>query len=239
MADKEKELKHLAIVMDGNRRWAKLNNKSVKCGHKAGADKLTEVIDWCIDYKIQYLTVYAFSIENWKRDENEINDIMSLLKEYLSIKKDDFKNKNVKIKVIGIEKNVDMNIINNIREIERETENNTGIQVNIAFNYSGRQEIVDIVKNISKMVIDRKINIENIDEKFISNNLYYGIVPDPDLVIRTGGDIRISNFLLWEIAYSEFYFTDTYWPDFNKELFNNIINNFIKRERRYGGTIKK
>ena len=239
MNEKLRDLEHLAIIMDGNRRWAKSLGKSVKDGHKAGADKLSEVIDWCIEFNIKYLTVYAFSVENWKRDDKEINDIISLLTKYLFSKEDDFKSKNIKIKTIGSKDNIDSDIVKQISKIEERTKNNTSIQVNIAFNYSGRQEIVNITKNISKLISNGDIKVNDIDEKLISNNLYYGGIPDPDLVIRTGGELRVSNFLLWEIAYSEFYFTDVFWPDFSKELLSDIINNFKKRERRYGGTIRK
>lgn len=239
MSENLKDLKHLAIIMDGNRRWAKNKGLSVKKGHKAGADTLSNTIDWCIDFGIKYLTVYAFSTENWKRDPAEINDIMSLLREYLSSKESDFNKKGVRIKAIGIEQNVDKDIIEKIKKIEENTKNNDILQVNIAFNYGGRTEILDVVKAISRQVQSGNLKINDIDEKIFKENLYYKDIPDPDLVIRTGGEIRISNFLLWEIAYSEFYFTDVFWPDFSKELLSDIINNFKKRERRYGGTIKK
>lgn len=238
MVENLKELKHLAIIMDGNRRWAKSRGLSIKNGHKAGANTLSNTINWCIDFGIKYLTVYAFSTENWKRDHNEINDIMSLLREYLKSNEKDFIKKGVKIKTIGIENNIDKDIIEKIRKIEENTKNNDILQVNIAFNYGGRTEILDVVKKIAKKVQDKTLEIDDINDDIFKNNLYYGDIPDPDLVIRTGGDYRISNFLLWEIAYSEFYFTETFWPDFNKDLLNNIINNFNKRERRYGGTIK-
>ena len=235
----ENKLDHLAIIMDGNRRWAKLNNKTTKEGHKAGAEKLVEVVKWCIELDIKYLTVYAFSTENWKRDETEINDIMFLLKEFLSSKVEDFKKENIKLKVIGSEEKVDKDIINKVREIEKSTLNNTKLQLNIAFNYGGRQEIVDIAKNIAKDILSSKIKVENITEDVLKKYLYYGDIPDPDILIRTGSDARISNFLLWEVAYSELYFTDEFWPDFTKNTLVNIINNFKKKERRYGGTITK
>lgn len=239
MVENLKELKHLAIIMDGNRRWAKGRGLSIKGGHKAGAEMLTNTINWCIDFGIRYLTVYAFSTENWKRDPVEINDIMSLLREYLSSKEKDFNKKGVKIKAIGIENNVEKDIIEKVKKIEESTKNNNVLQVNIAFNYGGRVEVLDVVKKIAKRVQDGTLKIENIDDKIFKENLYYGDIPDPDLVVRTGGEFRISNFLLWEVAYSEFYFTDVFWPDFSKELLSDIINNFNKRERRYGGTIKK
>lgn len=239
MMEKSSELNHLAIIMDGNRRWAKRNNKSIQDGHKAGAEKLNEIIDWCIEFSIKYLTVFAFSTENWKRDENEINYIMSLIRKYLSSKENDFDKKGIKIKAIGIEDKIDEDIIKSVRKIEENTKNNNVMQLNIAFNYGGRTEIIDVTKRIAKQVKDGSLKIEDINENIFKNNLYYGNISDPDLIIRTGGEFRISNFLLWEMAYSEFYFTDNLWPDFNKDLLLNIINNFKMRERRYGGTIKK
>ena len=238
MTEKALELKHLAVIMDGNRRWARVNGVSIKDGHRAGAEKLSDFVKWCIELNIKYLTVYAFSTENWKRDKAEVNDIMSLLKDYLTIKKDDFYKSGVKLKVIGVEDNVNENIINKIKSIEEYTKDNNKIQLNIAFNYGGRREIIDAVKHISKNVKDDILKIEDINEDLFKHYLYYEDIPDPDLVIRTGGDYRISNYLLWEIAYSEFYFTNIYWPDFSKDLLKNIINNFNQRERRYGGTIK-
>lgn len=237
MLENTNKLNHLAVIMDGNRRWAKRNNLNIKDGHKAGAEKLSEFVKWCIDFNIKYLTVYAFSTENWKRDKNEVNDIMTLLKNYLSIKKDKFKKDGVKIKVIGVDDGVEKSIINQINEIEKYTENNDKLQLNIAFNYGGRREIIDATKKIIGQIKNNDISIEDVNEELFKKNLYYGDIPDPDLVIRTGNEYRLSNFLLWEIAYSELCITDVCWPDFSKELLNDIINNFNKRERRYGGTI--
>lgn len=235
MVENNTNLKHLAIIMDGNRRWAKENGVSVKDGHKAGAEKLSEFIKWCIEFNIKYLTVYAFSTENWKRDKEEVDDIMSLLNRYLSMKKDEFYDSGVKVKMIGAEDNINIDTLKKIKDIEEYTKNNNKIQLNIAFNYGGRREIVDATKKIVSEVKSGEINIEDIDEELFKENLYYGNIPDPDLMIRPGGDYRISNYLLWEMAYSEFYFTKTYWPDFSKELLEEIINNFNTRERRYGG----
>jgi len=239
MAENLKELKHLAIIMDGNRRWAKSRGLSIKGGHRAGAETLSNTINWCIDFGIQYLTVYAFSTENWKRDSSEIDDIMSLLREYLSSKEKEFCKKGVRIKAIGAEDSIDRDIVEKVKRIEENTRNNDTIQVNIAFNYGGRMEILDIFKKVVREIQNGTIGIEDVNDMVFREHLYYGDIPDPDLVIRTGGEFRISNFLLWEIAYSEFYFTDVFWPDFTKELLGDIISNFKKRERRYGGTIKK
>lgn len=235
MVENNTNLKHLAIIMDGNRRWAKKNGASVKDGHKAGAEKLSEFVKWCIEFNIKYLTVYAFSTENWKRDKEEVDDIMSLLNRYLSMKKDEFYDSGVKVKMIGVEDNINIDTLKKIKDIEEYTKNNNKIQLNIAFNYGGRREILDATKKIVSEVKSDKISIEDIDEELFKENLYYGNIPDPDLMIRPGGDYRISNYLLWEMAYSEFYFTKTYWPDFSKKLLEDIINNFNTRERRYGG----
>ncbi len=235
MVENNINLKHLAIIMDGNRRWAKENGVSVKDGHKAGAEKLSEFVKWCIEFNIKYLTVYAFSTENWKRSKEEVDDIMSLLNNYLSAKKDEFYKSGVKVKMIGAEDNINIDTLKKIKDIEEYTKNNNKIQLNIAFNYGGRREILDATKKILNKVKSGEINIEDIDEELFKENLYYGNIPDPDLMIRPGGDYRISNYLLWEMAYSEFYFTKTYWPDFSKELLEEIINNFNTRERRYGG----
>jgi undecaprenyl diphosphate synthase len=239
MDSEKNKLNHLAIIMDGNRRWAKSCGKTVKEGHSEGAKRLSEVTDWSIEFGIKCLTLFAFSTENWKRDKQEIEGIMFLLRQYLRSKRDDFLKKGIKVKWIGIENGVDKDIVDDIRELELETKNNDVLQVNVAFNYGGRTEILDTVKKLCRQVKNGVINIDDIDESTFSNNLYYGNLVGPDLIIRTGGTYRISNFLLWEMAYSELYFTDTFWPAFNKNLLSEIINNFKNRERRYGGTIEK
>ena len=237
--EESRKLNHLAIVMDGNRRWAKKNGKTVKDGHKEGAERLSNTVDWCIEFGIKYLTVYAFSTENWKRDSSEINDIMSLLRKYLKSKENDFNRQKVRIRVIGVDDGVDKDIIDSIKNVENSTKNNDVLNLNIAFNYGGRREILDVTKQISQQVKDGLLKVEDIDEKVFKSRLYYGDTPDPDLILRTGGEYRISNFLLWEMAYSEFYFDSVLWPDFSREMLIEIINNFKNRERRYGGTIKK
>ena len=239
MTEELKKINHLAIIMDGNRRWARKNGKSVKDGHREGAERLSNTIDWCIEFGIKYLTVFAFSTENWKRDSSEINDIMALLRHYLKSKEKDFNKKGIRVRAIGVEDGVDRDILESIRKIEADTENNNILCLNVAFNYGGRREIVDATKKISQMVKDGLLKIEDINEDVFKTKLYYGDIPDPDLIVRTGGEFRISNFLLWEMAYAELYFDDALWPDFSKELLIKIINNFKKRERRYGGTVQK
>ena len=213
--DKNYMPKHIAIIMDGNRRWAKERKIDTKLGHKAGAETLEKIASYANDIGLKYLTVYAFSTENWKRTKEEIGALMLLLNSYL----DKFLNKeslrNIKIRVLGDIESLDNSLKNSIKKIVEKSKNNTGLTLNIAFNYGGRAELTRAVKNISKGVKDGSLKLEDIDEKLISENLYTNGEPEPDLLIRTGGELRISNFLLWQLAYTEFLFLDKYWPDFN------------------------
>lgn len=227
--------RHIAIIMDGNRRWA--NNKGLdgSLGHKKGAEVLEEIAKYCNKIGIEALTVYAFSTENWKRAKEEIGAIMFLLNMYLDkfLKTADLEN--IKLRVIGDREN---NIPNEIKikllKMEEKTKNNTGLKFNIAFNYGGREEIVKAVKKIASKVKQSELSIEDIDEQVVSDNLYtYGIV-DPDLLIRTSGELRTSNFLPWQITYSEFLFLDKYWPDFTTKDIDMAIEVFNQRQRRVG-----
>ena len=233
--DKNYMPKHIAIIMDGNRRWAKERKINTKLGHKAGAETLEKIASYANDIGLKYLTVYAFSTENWKRTKEEIGALMLLLNSYL----DKFLNKeslrNIKIRVLGDIESLDNSLKNSIKKIVEKSKNNTGLTLNIAFNYGGRAELTRAVKNISKGVKDGSLKLEDIDEKLISENLYTNGEPEPDLLIRTGGELRISNFLLWQLAYTEFLFLDKYWPDFNEEDLLNAIDVFEKRNRKFGG----
>lgn len=233
--DKNYMPKHIAIIMDGNRRWAKERKIDTKLGHKAGAETLEKIASYANDIGLKYLTVYAFSTENWKRTKEEIGALMLLLNSYL----DKFLNKeslrNIKIRVLGDIEGLDNSLKNSIKKIVEKSKNNTGLTLNIAFNYGGRAELTRAVKNISKGVKDGSLKLEDIDEKLISENLYTNGEPEPDLLIRTGGELRISNFLLWQLAYTEFLFLDKYWPDFNEEDLLNAIDVFEKRNRKFGG----
>ena len=233
--DKEFMPKHIAIIMDGNRRWAKEKGLDPKLGHKAGAETLEKIAAYANDVGLQYLTVYAFSTENWKRTKEEVGALMILLNNYL----DKFLNReslrNIKIKVLGNIDNLDKRLQTSIRKIIDKSKNNTGLTLNIAFNYGGRDEIVRAVRNISEDVKNGNINIEDINEELVSNNMYTKGVPEPDLLIRPGGELRISNFLLWQLAYTEFLFIDKYWPDFTEEDLLNSISIFEKRNRKFGG----
>ena len=233
--DKELMPKHIAIIMDGNRRWAKEKGLDPKLGHKAGAETLEKIASFANEIGLKYLTVYAFSTENWKRTKEEVGALMILRNNYL----DKFLNKeslrNIKIRVLGNIENLDKGLRENICKIVEKSKNNTGLTLNIAFNYGGRDEIVRAVKNISKKVKNNEIAIEQIDEMLVQDNLYTVDEPDPDLLIRPGGELRISNFLLWQLAYTEFLFIDKYWPDFSEKDLLEAIMEFEKRNRKFGG----
>lgn len=225
---------HIAIIMDGNRRWAKENNLDIASGHKEGAENLKRIAKFANKIGIKYLTVYAFSTENWKRTKEEVGAIMKLLKFYIL---DFFKSydNNIKVRVIGRTDDLPKDIYSEIKKVEEKTKNNTGLVLNIAFNYGGRDEITTATKKIAEKVKNGELNIEDITEELISNNLYTAGQPDPDLLIRTSGEERISNFLTWQISYSEFVFTDKYWPAFSNQDLLETIAIYQKRTRRFGG----
>ncbi len=225
---------HVAIIMDGNRRWAKKNNLNTPQGHKEGAENLKRIAKFANKIGIKYLTVYAFSTENWKRSQEEVGAIMKLLKFYLL----DFFNwsdENIKINVLGRIAELPKDLKDQIHKIEEKTKNNTGLVLNICFNYGGRDEIVNATKNIAQKVLDGELKIEDINEKLFADYLYTANQPDPDLLIRTSGEERISNFLPWQISYSEFVFTDKFWPEYDEQEFLNSIQIYQKRTRRFGG----
>ncbi|WP_297434463.1 isoprenyl transferase [uncultured Cetobacterium sp.] len=219
---------HIAIIMDGNGRWAKEKGMPRTYGHKAGADTLRKILTSCGELGIKYLTVYAFSTENWKRAKEEVDTLMFLFKTYLKNEKKLLMKNNVKFLVSGRKEGVSKDLLAEIDKLEEATKGNTGITLNIAFNYGGRAELVDAIKEIVKNN-EKEITEETV-EKYLYNQL-----PDPELLIRTSGEMRISNFLLWQIAYSEIYVTDTYWPDFNKDELIKAIESYQKRDRRFGG----
>ncbi|MBZ4683782.1 MAG: Undecaprenyl pyrophosphate synthetase [Fusobacteriales bacterium] len=221
---------HVAIIMDGNGRWAKAKGQPRIFGHRAGAKTVREILTEAGKMGIKYLTLYAFSTENWKRPEDEVKGLMFLLKEYLKKERKELAKNNVRLRFLGRRDNVSEDILKLMDETVAFLDKNDGITLNIAFNYGGRQEILDAV---NKLLLEKK---DKITEEDIQKNLYGGSeLPDPELVIRTSGEFRISNFLLWEIAYSEFYITNTLWPDFNVEEFRAAISEYMNRERRFGG----
>ncbi|MGL4970843.1 MAG: isoprenyl transferase [Cetobacterium sp.] len=219
---------HIAIIMDGNGRWAKSKGMPRTYGHKAGADTLRKILTSCGELGVKYLTVYAFSTENWKRAKEEVDTLMFLFKTYLKNEKRLLMKNNVKFIVSGRKEGVSKDLLSEIEKLEEATKGNTGITLNIAFNYGGRAELVDAIKRIVEN--KEEIITEETVEKYLYNQL-----PDPELLIRTSGEVRISNFLLWQIAYSEIYVTDTYWPDFDKTELIKAIESYQKRDRRFGG----
>ena len=225
---------HRAIIMDGNRRWAKEKDLETKQGHKEGAENLKRIAKYANEIGIKYLTVYAFSTENWKRTEEEVGALMFLLKWYLNDLLNSSDLDNVKINVLGDITRLDPGIQKLILKLEDKTKDYTGLKLNIAFNYGGRDEITRAVKSIATSVKNNEISVEDINEDLISNNIYTAGMPDPDLLIRPGGEKRISNFLPWQLSYTEFIFTDKYWPDFNRDDLDEAILEYERRNRKFG-----
>ena len=227
---KSTNLRHIAIIMDGNRRWAKEKFLPSAVGHQKGVESLKKTMRIFDEYGIKYLTVYAFSTENWKRKKEEVEFLMGLLAKTLSNELDEMHKENVKIKFLGNLEKLNSELIKIVRNAEEKTKNNTGVNLNIAFNYGARDEITNAVKAIIKS----GINAEEITEETVSKYLYTRDIPDPDLLIRTGGEKRISNYLLWQLAYSELYVTDTFWPDFDRNELDKAIKEYEHRNRRFG-----
>lgn len=233
--DMNKIPQHIAIIMDGNGRWAKAQGKMRTYGHKAGAETLKTIVRAADKLGVKVLTVYAFSTENWKRPLEEVNYIMDLLCLYLTKEIDEFNENNVRVRFIGTRQGMSEKVLEKMDYALKETAENTGIILNIAVNYGGQLEIVEAVRKIAAKVVAGELSAAAIDEQIIEDNLYTAGLPTPDLLIRPGGDVRISNFLLWQIAYAEIYYTKTYWPDFKPEDLVDAIRVFQGRERRFGG----
>ena len=231
---KETMPKHIAIIMDGNRRWARAQGKPAAFGHKAGAKALEKVVRHANKIGLEHITVYAFSTENWKRAEDEVNALMMLLQNYLDEYSKRADSENIRVKILGDITALSQKMQKSIVECMERTKNNTGVTFNIALNYGGRDEIIRAVKNIATAVKNNKLEIENINEEIIANNLYTAGQPDPDLLIRTSGELRLSNFLPWQVVYSEFLFIDKNWPDFTEEDLDNAIVEYQKRTRKFG-----
>ena len=232
--DIENMPKHIAIIMDGNRRWAKKQGKSASFGHKQGAKTLEKIVRYANKIELKYITVYAFSTENWKRTEEEVKALMALLQSYLDDYSKRADSENIKVKILGDITALSQGMQKSIINCMERTKNNTGVTFNIALNYGGRDEIVKSVQNIVKEIQNGNIKIEDINEELISNNLYTKGQPDPDLLIRTSGEMRLSNFLPWQLVYSEFLFVDKNWPDFTEEDLDNAILEYQKRTRKFG-----
>lgn len=226
---------HIGIIMDGNGRWAKKRNLPRSAGHTAGAKNFRTITKYCSNIGIKYLTVYAFSTENWKRPAEEINSLMKLFKSYLEEAIRDFKDENIVVKFIGDKSAFSPDLQQLIDENEQMSSKRSGMVLNIAMNYGSRDEIVRAVKNIAVKVNNNEISVEDINQQLISDNLYTAGQPDPDLVIRPSGEYRISNFLLWQSAYTEYVIMDVLWPDFTEKMLDAALIEYARRNRRFGG----
>ena len=235
--DMSKLPQHLAIIMDGNGRWAKKKGLPRSVGHREGAKAVKKVIANCLDFNIPILTLFAFSTENWKRPKNEIAFLLKLFERVLSKEKANLIKNNIKINFIGRLNDLPNSLNDKINELCESTKRNNKLILNMAVNYGGRAEIVDAINSIIVKIDEKKLNIEEINEDTIRDNLYTYNLPDPDLLIRTAGEMRISNFMIWQIAYTEFWVTPVLWPDFDKNNLIEAITNFQKRVRKYGGKI--
>lgn len=227
-------LQHIAFIMDGNRRWANKRRLPVAMGHKKGAEVLIDTAKAVKNLGVKYMTVYAFSTENWQREKSEVDGLMNLLRSYLDSSFKELEENNVKIVFIGERNMLAADIVAKMAKIEEKTAENDGMTLCVALSYGGRQEIVAAARKIAELVQGGSLKPENIDAGLFASMLYTAGMPEPDLLIRTSGEQRISNYLLWQLAYSEMYFSQTLWPDFSKEELEKIVEDFNKRERRYG-----
>lgn len=231
---KKTDLNHVAVIMDGNRRWAKSLNLPSAVGHKKGVEALKTVVKACHKFGIKYLTVYAFSTENWNRPKEEVDFLMELFVNTIKNEFNELHENNVVVNFIGDLTKLNKNLQKVLHNTVEKTKNNTGVNLQIAINYGSRDEMLNAVKNISNKVLNKEISIAEINEETINDALYTKNIPDPDLLIRTSGEKRISNYLLWQIAYSEILITDQFWPDFNELSLADAVIEFKNRQRRYG-----
>ena len=232
--DTNKIPRHIAIIMDGNGRWARKRKLNRVNGHNKGADTVRSVVRTARELGVSYLTLYAFSTENWDRPKTEVAALMKLLKRFLQSEQQEMLDNDIRLQAIGELYRLPEDVLKELQQTMAITCKNKGMVLNLALSYGGRSEIVTAVKEIAEEVANQKLNAADISSDLISNHLFTKDMPDPDLVIRTSGEMRISNFLLWQIAYSELFITDTLWPDFTKEEFLNIIKDFQERDRRFG-----
>ena len=237
MLTEASETFHVGIIMDGNGRYASSRGLPVYMGHRLGVESLKSIIRISPNLNITHLTVFSFSTENWGRSQEEVSNLIELLKEYFTSELDDLYENNVKIRVIGNLKKFDREVHKIVEYAVDKTSSNSGLNLNIALSYSGKEEIIDATKKIATYVLHGAINLDQIDDKLFSDFLYYPNMPNVDMLIRTGGEKRISNFMLWQIAYAELFFTDTMWPEFKQEEFEDIVNQFKIRQRRFGKRI--
>lgn len=233
---KERLPKHIAIIMDGNGRWAKQQGNARIFGHRNAIKAVRDVCEGCAELGVGYLTLYAFSTENWNRPKMEVSALMDLLVSTINSETETLIKNNIRLNAIGRLTDLPEKVLTNLKEAISKTKDNTGLTLTLALSYSSKMELVDAFRKIAADVKDGKISADQIDDTVISRSLYTGDMPDPDLLIRTSGELRISNFMLWQLAYSELYFTSTFWPDFDKEELYKAIVDYQQRERRFGMT---
>jgi len=232
--DKNNIPKHIAIIMDGNGRWAKERNLPRTQGHRAGIKRIREIVKAANEFGIKVVTFFTFSTENWSRPKKEVGMLMGYLDNFLTSEIKDLDKNNIRVIVIGRDRPIPEYLLNKIQKAEARTENNTGMVVVLALNYGSRQEIIDAVKKFTESAMEGKTNLEDLDVESFNNYFYTAGLPDPDLLIRTSGEMRLSNFLLWQISYAELYFSKKYWPDFGRQELEKAIMEYQKRERRFG-----
>jgi undecaprenyl diphosphate synthase len=233
---KERLPRHIAIIMDGNGRWAKQQGNARIFGHRNAIKAVRDVCEGCAELGVGYLTLYAFSTENWNRPKMEVSALMDLLVSTINSETETLIKNNIRLNAIGRLTDLPEKVLTNLKEAISKTKDNTGLTLTLALSYSSKMELVDAFRKIAADVKDGKISADQIDDTVISQSLYTGDMPDPDLLIRTSGELRISNFMLWQLAYSELYFTSTFWPDFDKEELYKAIVDYQQRERRFGMT---
>ena len=228
--------RHIAIIMDGNGRWAKARMLPRIMGHRKGVETVREIVEECSNIGIRFLTLFAFSAENWSRPKTEVRSLMTLLKKYIKMEVPRMMRNNIRFNVIGNRSDLPDDVACALDDARRVTSENFGMTMTLALSYGSRQELLDASRQIAKDISDGSLNPEKLTEELFSSYLYTSGLPDPDLLIRTSGEMRISNFLLWQLAYTEFYFTDELWPDFDAQSLNRAIDSYRKRERRFGRT---
>lgn len=226
---------HLGVIMDGNGRWAKARNKRRTEGHIEGVKALRKLVELCINYGICHVTVFSFSSENWTRPKEEIAFIFSLLRRFVASDLQRLIRNNVRVRIIGSRRGLEESLIRLIDDVEAKTAGNSGLNLHVAFNYGAKAEITDAVRRIASAIAAGTMEVEEIDEAAVERQLYTAGIPDPDLIVRTSGEQRISNFLLWQAAYAEFVFVDEYWPDFDEATLVRVLQTFTRRDRRFGG----
>jgi undecaprenyl diphosphate synthase len=226
---------HIGVIMDGNGRWAKARGKPRTEGHVEGVKALRRIVELCIRYGVAHLTVFSFSSENWSRPKDEVSFIFGLLRRFVASDLERLVKNNVQVRIIGSRQGLDASLVRLIDDVEDKTRANTGLKLLVAFNYGGKAEITDAVRAIARRVAAGELDPKAITEETVAGELYTAGVPDPDIIIRTSGEQRVSNFLLWQSAYSEFAFVERNWPDFDESTFLGVLENYSARERRYGG----